>query len=226
MSRSKLGAAQSASSRLKRHPSSFQKPGTGPEKGGDGWAEVHLSTLSKFRCFRQEIERRREIAQFSFFLQIFCLCWRSWQQVFWGKSNYIRFNEVHDIKLCSKDCTQLHQNSAAAQVGVCLSSDNNGWLSSGSCLSYCSEFMATPLECEGQSDLLRDSKEGVKRSPLYLSHFRNRLGWCGSDTRECGIHFKRYNRLVEAITRVKNVTMFCFVWRATRLLQCFISSQG
>ena len=127
MSRSKLGAAQSASSRLKRHPSSFQKPGTGQEKEGDGWAEVHLSTLSKFRCFMQEIERRREIAQFSFLLQIFCLCWRSWQQGFWGKSNYIRFNEVHDIKLCSKDCTQLHQNSAAAQ-GRCLVELRQQWL--------------------------------------------------------------------------------------------------
>ena len=137
---------------------------------------MHLSTLSKFRCFRQEIERRREIAQFSFFLQIFCLCWRSWQQVF--EENLI----ISDLTKCMtsncvlKTALKSTKKSAAAQVGVCLSSDNNGWLSSGSCLSYCSEFMATPLECEGQSDLLRDSKEGVKRSPLYLSHFRNRLG--------------------------------------------------
>ena len=54
--RCKISAAQSASSRLKRHPSSFRKPGTRRQKSTDnGWAEMHLSTPSKYRCFIQEI---------------------------------------------------------------------------------------------------------------------------------------------------------------------------
>ena len=54
--RCKISAAQTAPSRLKRHLSSFRKPGTRQQKSGDnGWAEMHLSTPSKYRCFIQEI---------------------------------------------------------------------------------------------------------------------------------------------------------------------------
>ena len=54
--RCKISAGQSASSRLKRHLSSFRKPGTRHQKSVDnGWAEMHLSTPSKYRCFIQEI---------------------------------------------------------------------------------------------------------------------------------------------------------------------------
>ena len=51
------------SSRLKRSHSSFRKPGSWQQKStNNGWAEMHLSNFSKFRCFMLEI------AQFFLFL--------------------------------------------------------------------------------------------------------------------------------------------------------------